>query len=123
MGNNGRLSSRPPQLGRGDPEALAAFISGAGVQTESAAPIPIVPPIPELAMNPEPYPWEAPSIRADVAKVYNLRLPEPYLLKLKYIADHTPNSMQQFCLKSLLPAIDAQIEALIAPTISRINPP
>lgn len=117
MGNNGRLSSRPPQLGRGDPEALAAFISGAGVQTESAAPIAIVPPIPE------PYPWEAPTIRADVAKVYNLRLPEPYLLKLKYIADHTPNSMQQFCLKSLLPAIDAQIEELIRPMASRLNPP
>jgi hypothetical protein len=123
MGNNGRLSSRPPRIGSSDPEALAAFISGAGVQTESAAPIPIIPAILEPVIDSEPYPWEAPGIRADVAKVYNVRLPEPYLLKLKYIANHTPNSMQQFCLKSLLPAIDAQIEALIAPNISRINRP
>jgi hypothetical protein len=123
MGNNGRLSSRPPRIGSSDPEALAAFISGAGVQTESAAPIPIIPAILEPVIDSEPYPWEAPGIRADVAKVYNLRLPEPYLLKLKYIADHTPNSMQQFCLKSLLPAIDAQIEALIGSPAFRINPP
>lgn len=123
MGNKGRLSSRPPQIGRGDPEALAAFISGAGVQTESAAPPPLIPAIPDPAPEPEPYPWAAPGIRADVAKVYNLRLPEPYLLKLKYIADHTPGSMQQFCLKALLPAIDAQIETLITPTAPRINPP
>ena len=31
-------------------------------------------------------PWEDPQVRDDVLKVYNLRLPEPYLLKLKHIA-------------------------------------
>ena len=45
-------------------------------------------------------------------QVYNLRLPEPYLLKLKYIAEHSPASMQQFCLSVLLPAINARIEEL-----------
>jgi hypothetical protein len=59
-----------------------------------------------------PFPWNAPGIRDDVFKVYNLRLPEAYLLKLKYIAEHTPHSMQRFCLESLLPAIDAKIEEL-----------
>lgn len=58
------------------------------------------------------YPWEHPRVRHDVQKVYNLRLPEPYLLKLKFIAGNTPGSMQRFCLDALLPAIDAEIERL-----------
>lgn len=57
-------------------------------------------------------PWEDPRVREDVLKVYNLRLPEPYLLKLKFIAEHTPDSMQKFCLETLLPAIDARIGQL-----------
>jgi hypothetical protein len=58
------------------------------------------------------YPWEAPGIREDIIKVYNLRLPEPYLLKLKYIAEHTPDSMHKFCLNVLQDAIDEKIEEL-----------
>ena len=93
-------------------EALEAFIGGAGVHTpESPAP---AAPEPTAAPEAAPvlYPWEAPGVRVDVTKVYNLRLPEPYLLKLKYIAEHTPDSMQQFCLSALLPAIDARIAEL-----------
>ena len=56
MGNDGRLSSRPPRVGSGDPDALAAFIGGSGVQTESAASIPVIPKIPEAVIKPEPYP-------------------------------------------------------------------
>lgn len=59
------------------------------------------------------YPWETPGVREDVTKVYNLRLPEPYLLKLKYIAENTPDSMHKFCLNVLQDAIDAKIEELI----------
>ena len=59
------------------------------------------------------HPWEERKLRDDVLKVYNLRLPEPYLLKLKYIAEHTPGSMHQFCLDALLPAIDKKITKLI----------
>ena len=36
-----------------------------------------------------------------MTKVYNLRLPEPAFLKLKYIAEHTHDSMQKFCLDLL----------------------
>lgn len=108
MVNDGKLSSRPPRIGGHGSDALEAFIGGAGVQaTEPPA---LVPTPPEAA--PPLYPWEAPGVRDDVAKVFNLRLPEPYLLKLKYIAEHTPDSMQQFCLSVLLPAIDARIEEL-----------
>jgi hypothetical protein len=115
MVNEGRLSSRPPHIGGGDTDALAAFIGGAGVHPPPEPP-PSAPVPPEPTTAPEavpaPHPWEAPGVRTDVAKVYNLRLPEPYLLKLKYIAEHTPDSMQQFCLSVLLPAIDAKIAEL-----------
>jgi hypothetical protein len=57
-------------------------------------------------------PWDDPKVRDDVLKIYNLRLPEAYLIKLKYIAKNTPASMQQFCLGALLPAIDAKIKEL-----------
>ena len=113
MGSEGKLSSRPPSLGKGD-ASLEAFIGGAGVQSPEpaapAAPKPAAAP----AVAPGPYPWAAPGVRGDVAKVFKVRLPEPYLLKLKYIAEHTPDSMQQFCLNALLPAIDAKIAALTA---------
>ena len=59
-----------------------------------------------------PLPWEDPQVRDDVLKVYNLRLPEPYLLKLKHIAAHTPSSMQQFCIDVLLPEIDKKVKEL-----------
>jgi hypothetical protein len=65
-----------------------------------------------MPSDPEAYPWQHPRVRDDVQKVYNLRLPEAYLLKLRFIAGNTPGSMQRFCLDALLPAIDAEIERL-----------
>ena len=58
------------------------------------------------------YPWEDSGVREDVTKVYNLRLSEPYLLKLKYIAEHTPDSMQKFCLATIEKEIDKKIKEL-----------
>ena len=113
MGSDSKLSSRPPSMG-GAQSSLDEFIGGAGVHTpEPPKPVPASPEppnVPEVA--PRPYPWAAPGVREDVARVFNLRLPEPALLKLKYIADHTPDSMQQFCQRVLLPAIEAKIAEL-----------
>lgn len=105
MANDGKLSSRPPQMGVNG--SLESFIGGASIPNRDA---------PEPAVAPEreerTHSWNAPNVRADVVKVYNLRLPEPYLLKLKYIAERSPDSMQQFCLSVLLPAIDDKVEEL-----------
>ena len=80
-----------------------AFIEGAGDRTSSVT----------SGLRPsEEMPWQAPGIRDDISKLYNLRLPEPYLLKLRFIAEHTPYSMQKFCLEVLLPAIDEKIDEL-----------
>ena len=55
-------------------------------------------------------------MREDVAQVFNLRPPEPYPLKLKFIAERSPDSMPQFYLNVLLPANAAKIAALTAST-------
>ena len=80
------------------PGSLDAFVTGAGD------------PAPVAASAPPTGPWE--TARPDVQKTFNVRLPEPHLLMLRYIAEHTPDSMQMFCQKLLLPAIEAKIAEL-----------
>jgi len=84
-------------------QALEAFIAGAEEKTV---------PKKEVAKRKSKYSWESPSVRDDVTKVYNLRLSEPYFLKLKYIAEHTPDSMQKFCLATIEKEIDKKIKEL-----------
>ena len=81
---------------------MEAFISGAEDRAAKGATVEKI----------ASYSWEEQGVREDVTRVYNLRLPEPYLLKLKYISEHTPDSMQKFCLNVLQNAIDAKIEEL-----------
>jgi len=57
----------------------------------------------------EVYPWEEPHIREDVKKNLPLRIPEPLYMKLKYIADHTPYSMNSFILERLTEQIEQEI--------------
>ena len=92
--------SRKPQAA----PVVDDFIAGAGQRNPVSSNI--------ISYDTKSYPWDGPNVRDDVLKIYNLRLPEAYLIKLKYIAENTPASMQQFCLAALLPAIDAKIEEL-----------
>jgi hypothetical protein len=93
------LKSRLPST---NPDAeLEAFLTGIAVEAIEN---------PTLETG---YPWQEAHIRADVSKVYNLRLSEAYMLKLKYIAEHTPDSMQKFCLGILEKAIDDKINELL----------
>ena len=94
---------------------MEGFISGTEAKEEARKPLPrsvLEAKKKKLSGEAKDYPWEAPGVRDDVIKIYNLRLPEPYLLKLKYISEHTPASMHKFCIEVLLPAIDAKIEEL-----------
>lgn len=97
-----KLKSQLPGS-RGKIQNMEAFIAGAETKSVDIA---------STSETPTSYPWQEPGIRDDVLKVYNLRLPEPYLLKLKYIADNTPDSMQKFCLQIIQGAIDKKIEDL-----------
>lgn len=60
----------------------------------------------------EQYPWEAPHVREDVIKAVNLRLSEPYLLKLQYLSEKTRKSQQELIRECLLPWLDEQIAQL-----------
>lgn len=99
-----KFSRAPKQL----TNSLDAFIEGAGKPAATPAPQ-----VKGKSVNAS-LPWDDPMVRADVLKAYNLRLPEPYLLKLKYIASHTPASMQAFCLSELLPAIDQKVDEILS---------
>jgi hypothetical protein len=55
------------------------------------------------------YPWQEPHIREDVKKNLPIRLPEPLYMKLKYIAEHTPYSMNSFILERLTEEIEKEI--------------
>jgi len=94
------LKSRPPSKKAPD---LNAFLAGAEEKTA---------PKKATKKRQYSYPWEDASVRDDVTKVYNLRLSEPYLLKLKYIAEHTPDSMQKFCISIIQEEIDNKINEL-----------
>jgi hypothetical protein len=95
-----KLKSRPPVK---KVPNLDSFLTGAEEKTTTKS---------AVSKNKDPYPWEQDNVRADVTKVYNLRLSEPYLLKLKYIAEHTPDSMQRFCINILEKEIDNKINSL-----------
>ena len=60
----------------------------------------------------EVYPWQEPHIREDVMKNLPLRLPEPLYMKLKYIAKHTPYSMNSFILERLTQEIEEEVVRL-----------
>jgi len=88
------------------PDSVKSFIAGAERTPNT---------IPYNTM-PDDKPWEAAHVREDMVKIFNLRLSEPYWLKLQFIAKYSRKysrrSMQTFCLETLQPAIDAELEDL-----------
>lgn len=59
-----------------------------------------------------PYPWEDPMVREDVIKSVNLRLSEPVLLKLQYVAEKTRKSQQELIREALIPHLDSILQQL-----------
>ncbi len=100
-----KLKSKLPGSSTNNVQDIDAFISGAETKNKPA-------PVARARKAPTSYSWQETGVRDDVLKTYNLRLPEPYLLKLKYIAEHTPDSMQKFCLNVVKDAIDEKIKEL-----------
>jgi len=60
----------------------------------------------------EVYPWEEPHVREDVKKTLPLRIDEPLYLKLKFIAQRTPYSMNSFILDRVIDEIEEEIARL-----------
>lgn len=58
-------------------------------------------------------PWQADNVREDVIKSVNLRLSEPYILKLQFLSEQTHKSQQRIIREVLCPALDEAIERLL----------
>lgn len=60
-------------------------------------------------------PWEEKNVRPDVHKVFNLRLPETYYMKLKFLSKKERESHHKILMDIICPEIDNKIKKLITP--------
>lgn len=111
---------KTPAARKVDLDKLDNFAAGAGGQeqkpeqekeTKSAVSSKPAPPVETRAKKVE-YPWEKPGVREDVKKAVNLLLPEPILLKLRFISKNTLESQQKFLRRIIEPAIEKEIKKL-----------
>ena len=51
-------------------------------------------------------PWQTGKVRADVKKVFTVKLPEEYILKIKYISEITNKSQQKIVREIIQSEID-----------------
>ena len=89
-----KISSHPPSK-----KSLEDFISEAGERKR------------EQGSNKQQivensYPWNDPMIRADIQKVFTVKLPEEYILKIKFISDKTNKSQQKIVREIICQEID-----------------
>jgi len=58
-----------------------------------------------------PFPWEETGVSERVLKSFNLLLPEPDFLKLKFVASRSPDkSMHAFCAGVVMEEVKRQLE-------------
>lgn len=86
--------SRPPQTSDQTGMRADSFIAAAGDKNRPA----------------DGYPWEAPELRSDVLKTFNLRLPEPTKAKLQWLSEHSPQSMHQIAAEAVATEIERRLE-------------
>ena len=60
----------------------------------------------------EIYPWQDSAVRADVQKVFTVKLPEEYILKIKFISDKTNKSQQKIVREIVCHELDSIISQL-----------
>lgn len=58
-------------------------------------------------------PWEDVSVRDDVTRQFNLRLPERLYLMLRFLSQNSGYSMQELCMEPLTKTIEAQTEDML----------
>jgi hypothetical protein len=58
-------------------------------------------------------PWEMPEVNKRVIKAFNLRLPEPEFLKLKYVIEKTKaKSLHSFCVEVVKKEVEKQLKKI-----------
>lgn len=67
---------------------------------------------PEKAPVVEAKPWEAADVRADVKKMFNVRLSEPLFIKLKWLSERGVDSMHKIALEAIEEKVNTRITQL-----------
>jgi len=60
----------------------------------------------------EIYPWQDSLVRSDVQKVFTVKLPEEYILKIKFISDKTNKSQQKIVREIVCHEVDSIVSQL-----------
>jgi hypothetical protein len=68
---------------------------------------------PSKASSSNSYPWESSDVRDDVYKTFNIRLKESDYLKLKYIAEHSKDSMHSICIEPIEETIKTKLSNML----------
>jgi len=95
---NNKITSRPPVK-----KSVQDFILEAERKVDNKE---------QVENTPKPYPWEDKQIREDVQKVFTVKLPEAYILKIKYISEITNKSQQKIVREIICENLDDFIKKL-----------
>ena len=68
---------------------------------------------PNKASSSNSYPWESSDVRDDVYKTFNIRLKESDYLKLKYLAEHSKDSMHSICIEPIEETIKSKLSSIL----------
>ena len=96
---NNKLSSKPPKI-----RSVKDFILEADSPKNKF--------VDKKKSNQDNLPWEMPQIRKDVQKVFTVKLPEEYIIKIKYLSDQTNKSQQKIVRDIIQKNIDDLIKKL-----------
>jgi hypothetical protein len=89
-----KITSHPPKKSAQD------FILAAEKKAENSSNI----------LPKEKLPWELDNVRSDVHKVFTVKLPEEYLIKIKYLSDKTNKSQQKIVREVIQKEIDQLLQ-------------
>lgn len=89
-----KISSHPPSK-----KSIEEFIMEASDKKANTA-------INRPVQRVEVFPWENPMVRSDIHKVFTVKLPEEYILKIKYFSEKTNKSQQKIIREIICREID-----------------
>jgi primase-polymerase (primpol)-like protein len=95
--NNSKITSHPPK------KAIHEFILEAEKKVKYQN---------DVTDSHKDFPWNADNIRDDVQKAFTVKLPEEYLIKIKYISEKTHKSQQKLAREVLINEIDNMLKNL-----------
>lgn len=94
---NNRITSHPPKKTAED------FILEAASPSQKRS-------LNDIKAKRRVFPWNEEHIREDVQKVFTVKLPEEYILKIKFISEQTNKSQQKIIREIICASIDEMLK-------------